>query len=113
MANKKINILGTPYNIAFRTQDQEPRLETAYGFCDWSTKTIVIDKNIVRDADSVENIDEFIHKVMRHEIIHAFFHESGLCKENHPWADNEEIVDWLAIQSPKIFVALNKLELLW
>ena len=35
-------------------------------------------------------------KVIRHELVHAFLFESGLSVNS--WADNEEIVDWIAIQ---------------
>jgi hypothetical protein len=37
---------------------------------------------------------------MRHELIHAFLFESGL--DCCSWADKEEIVDWIAIQFPKL-----------
>lgn len=36
-------------------------------------------------------------------IIHAFLHESGL--DVCSWAHNEEMVDWLAIQFPKLYEA--------
>jgi len=32
--------------------------------------------------------------------VHAFLYEGGLNSES--WARNEEIVDWMAIQIPKI-----------
>ena len=37
-------------------------------------------------------------EVMRHEIIHAFFSEAGL----DDYSDNEQLVNWLAIQIPKM-----------
>ncbi len=40
-------------------------------------------------------------KNKRHEIIHAFLFESGLA-ENSEWAQNEEMVDFFAIQFPKL-----------
>lgn len=44
------------------------------------------------------------YKIVRHEIVHAFLKESGLdC--NSDWARNEEIVDWIALQGPKIMAA--------
>ena len=43
-------------------------------------------------------------KVVRHEIVHAFLTESGLA-ENSFWAQNEELVDWIAIQGPKLIKA--------
>ena len=43
--------------------------------------------------------------VLRHELIHAFLFESGLDQNSNlceSWAINEEMVDWMAIQMPKI-----------
>ena len=48
---------------------------------------------------------------MRHEITHAFLNESGLdanASDTDCWAKNEEMVDWFAIQSPKIYKAFNE-----
>ena len=45
---------------------------------------------------------------LRHEIVHAFLGESGLSansNETDAWARNEEMVDWIAIQGPKIWKA--------
>lgn len=52
---------------------------------------------------------------MRHEVIHAFLFESGLAENSNisdAWAVNEEMVDWLAIQAPKIFKAFQKLNII-
>ena len=55
-------------------------------------------------------------KKLRHEIVHAFLFESGLSSNTHgiygAWAENEEMVDWIAIQSPKIFKVFQELEIL-
>ena len=52
---------------------------------------------------------------LRHEILHAFLFESGLDAGSiatyGPWANNEEMVDWFAIQSPKIFKVYSELGL--
>ena len=47
-------------------------------------------------------------KVLRHEIVHAYLCESGLehCSLGEDsWATNEEMVDWMAIQGPKLYKA--------
>lgn len=52
---------------------------------------------------------------MRHEVIHAFLFESGLAENSNTsdaWAVNEEMVDWLAIQAPKIFSTFKKMNIL-
>ena len=98
-----INILGTDYIIRRQTKSENPKLENAYGLCESYSKEIVLDtfEEEKKDVMSVEKFEEFEKKVMRHEIIHAFLGESGL-KSNSDWAENEEMVDWFAIQAPKI-----------
>lgn len=46
--------------------------------------------------------------MLRHELIHAFFCEAGL----DDYSSNEQLVDWIAIQSPKIFKIFQELEIL-
>ena len=46
----------------------------------------------------------YYKNVLRHEIIHAFFFESGL----DTYCNNEELVDWLAIQVPKMIDVFDK-----
>jgi len=60
------------------------------------------------EPDSV--IRQRAKQVLRHEIIHAFLYESGLygsSLSSDRWALNEEMVDWLAIQFPKILKAFE------
>lgn len=58
-----------------------------------------------------DNIAEYNKKVLRHEIIHAFLRESGLSgnsmQYDGAWAQCEEMVDWIAIQFPKILKAFQ------
>ena len=48
--------------------------------------------------------EELKNKVLRHEIVHAFFHESG-CSE---WTNDENLVEWIAIQVPKMAKAMKE-----
>lgn len=100
----KVNILGVNYEIVLQSKSENPKLENAYGICETYSKKIVIDSEIGTDGnkDNLENIEAFRRKVVRHEIIHAFFHESGL-SVNSDYAMNEELVDWIAFQFPKMF----------
>ena len=95
-----VNVLGTIYTVGVGTEKTDPKLSTAYGYCDPSVKKIVISE-LERDPDSVQDLDAEARKILRHEIIHAFFFESGL-HENCDYAANEELVDWIALQFPKI-----------
>jgi hypothetical protein len=104
MENCKVSILGTEYTIEFNTEEEEPRLETADGLMDFSVKKICIGI-FEPDADSVEDIQAYTRKVLRHEIIHAYFYESGvwdMSGSSEAWARDETITDWFAIQAPKM-----------
>ena len=109
----KIKILGTEYVIKEKNESEDSRLKKAWGYCDFTTKEIVINSDVNKKGEDIcTNSVEWKNKVIRHEVIHAFLYESGL-KENsydsYAWAENEEMVDWFAIQSPKIFEAYKKL----
>lgn len=78
------------------------------GYTDSSTREIIVDdmKSQQDMPGSKKNMEEYKKQVVRHEIIHAFLRESGLDTNSGAcdnWAINEEMVDWFAIQTPKIF----------
>lgn len=67
--------------------------------------------NFKQSIDSVKDLVAYQNKVLRHEIIHAFLYESGLWQDSYGskcWAQNEEMVDWFAIQEPKIHKAFKE-----
>lgn len=106
---KRVKILGTEYRIIESDANAKPILKDAAGICDSSVKEIYIDRRITGKAeDSKANLESVKRKVLRHEIIHAFFSESGL-EEQSDYAVNEELVDWIAIQYPKINAAFRSL----
>ena len=98
-----VNILGADYTIIIGHNDLPDDMD---GLCDETIHTIrAYDYAENRDApDSKKNLDVQAKKVLRHEIVHAFLFESGLA-ENSDWAQNEELVDWIAIQGPKLIKA--------
>ena len=61
------------------------------------------------EGDSAPNdTDAFIRKVTRHEIVHAFLMSAGLTENTlgvEAWADNEEMVDWIAFMGERIYKA--------
>ena len=72
---------------------------------DQSIKEIVVGKFEPNEM-SIEDLQGYTKKVLRHEIIHAFLYESGLWNNSgniKNWAQSEELTDWIAIQSPKLF----------
>lgn len=113
---KTVNVLGTEYKIIFADENEKPRLKTMEcdGYMDQSIKEIVIAK-FEQDGRSLEDLNDYTKKVLRHEIIHAFFYESGMWNNSgtsEAWGQDETITDWIAIQSPKIFQAFKEAECL-
>lgn len=114
----KINILGQTYTVSRVKKGQDAYIDKMdfSGYCDDIKKKIVI-----LDLSSVpayaNESDEYRKKcedlTLRHEVIHAFLSESGLewCSftPEKAWAKNEEMVDWIAIQFPKILEVYRKL----
>ena len=109
----KINILGTDYEVIKQNSTENSNLEEKWGYTEPYSKKIILDTEIGKRNDkiSAERQDLFANTVFRHEIIHAFFIESGL-NDNCDYATNEELVDWIAIQFPKIYSIFKELDLL-
>ena len=112
-----VTILGTDYKIVCVGEDDEQYKElnerNALGLNCSDSKEIILDKvNISSPC--------MLKQVLRHEILHSFLFESGLDANSFKdsddsglaWALNEEMVDWFAIQSPKIFAVYKELGIL-
>ena len=105
MNDRKINILGSEWTIKEQSETENELLKNCDGYCDWTTKEIVIEREI---NGTLSDMQQYIKKVTRHEIIHAFLCESCLSEcsgESQAWATNEEMVDWFARQGSKIYAA--------
>ena len=116
-----VNVLGTEYKVETHKISEDNTLKSNgwSGYCDETLKLIVV-------ADTSEEeyypnmTDEakliMTKEILRHEITHAFLDESGLqsssLQYSSGWAVNEEMVDWFALQSPKIFKAFKDCECL-
>lgn len=114
---KTIKILGTSYKVHTNvpvTKDRE--LIDRFGYCSYKERRIV-----VADMNTIESWVNESHdaklsqmkETLRHEIIHAFLNESGLMGSSStgiPWAMNEEMVDWFAMQLPKIIKVFRQLD---
>ena len=101
----KIDVLGTEWSIEERAQTEDNRLNDCDGYCDWTARLIVIEREI---DGNLTDMERYIRKVKRHEIIHAFLFESGLAESALPtnaWSRNEEMVDWLARLGERIYKA--------
>ncbi len=112
----KVNILGTPYVIRYVDPGEDAYMDDNEigGYCAFYSKEIVI-LNVEKKADwkneSPERVADEKCRTLRHELIHAFLDESGLAWNSFPaqraWARNEEMVDWFAIQMPKLLEAFR------
>ena len=106
-----VNVLGSRYEIYYREKKEDPELKGLDGYTDFTARKIVICRQ-EREKASDEVSATFLEKeTLRHELIHAFLHESGLsyCSlKAETWAANEEMVDWLALQMPKIVKAMKE-----
>ncbi len=107
----QVNILGVPYSIEYADEESDSRIEGNYGFTDSSVKEIGICR-LEPESNSMKNLKSIEMKVARHEIIHAFLEESGLGEECS-FARNEELIDWIAIQLPKILEACQQAKALY
>lgn len=95
---EKVHILGEVYSIV--EDGSIINSDGADGLCERLTKTITIvpkDKILDEECSDEERTKRY-NEVMRHEIIHAFFFESGLSR----YATDEDLVDWIAVQFPKL-----------
>lgn len=97
--NKKtLNILGVEYKVVFYNDRNFPKVGYD-GLCNSVSKTISI--RLKKDK-TLQN------EVLRHEIIHAFFHESGLTD----YENDEVLVEWVAMQFPKMKKVIANSEVL-
>lgn len=103
----KIDVLGSEYEVLKRNVREDPKLgDDSGGYCDPTVRRIVI-AMFEDDVNNCDDMDCIYKQTLRHEIIHAFAFESGLsgCSE---WAMNEEMVDWVAAQFPKLIQSFEQ-----
>lgn len=101
-----ISILGTEYFVYYKSPSEDKFLMECDGYCDKSSKKIVVNTENLE----LENFPVYQKKCLRHEIIHAFLYESGLAEnwEHKNFGQEETVVDWVAIQFPKLLEIFQK-----
>ena len=111
---KRVNILGTEYEIIVKKYDDEEVFaeQKIDGYCDGVKRQIVVcDMATYKgwEKEDAQSVELQMKQTLRHEIVHAFFNESGLqsnsMQYDGAWARCEEMVDWIALQGPKIYAA--------
>lgn len=116
MADNKttVSILGTEYTVEVRQYDEDEyfKARSVDGYCTAETHEIILcDLSTFPglEKEELQTIEAAQKHTFRHEIVHAFFNEIGLQDSagqyDTAWSKNEEMVDWIAIQGPKIYAA--------
>lgn len=98
----KVNILGTKYNVII---DNSLSHTQADGVCKTYDKIITVRPipEMLGADDCYKSKEARFKEVIRHELIHAFFEESGLFE----YCSDERLVDWIAKQFPKMLTAMR------
>lgn len=100
---QKIDILGQEYKLLKGNAKKYDSLNGADGFTDLYANKIVIDELLGTPEGGYksENPTGVINRVYRHEVLHAFFKESGI---SYKFSNDDEefLVDWIAVQFPKL-----------
>jgi len=92
-----MNILGTEYKFNDDVDPNNPKFAGGSGYIELYSKEINI-KKIAIEPRTYNKLRFFKEAVIRHEIIHAYFHESGMSD----YCEDEKLVEWIAIMSPKM-----------
>ena len=107
----KVNILGTEYDVKLLDdRDETMKAMSCDGYTEKKKKKIrVLDVTKNTDSGQQEDIERYQKLILKHELIHAFLYESGI--DFKMQFHNEEMVDWLAMQFPKISEVFDKMEI--
>lgn len=109
-----VNVLGTQYTVEVKKYDDDTTFseKSWSGYCsDYAKQIVICDMSTHKEFLDSTNLEQMAcqKRTLRHEIVHAFLNESGLCDNSFsadmPWARSEEMVDWIAIQGQKIYSA--------
>jgi len=112
--SKRVSILGTQYTVRYVGPENKTLADRgAVGYTNAHIKTILILDT--RQDPSCSHFKGHLSSAidtMRHEVIHAFLDQSGLGGNSmsvRAWAENEEMIDWFAIQWPRIQLVIDQL----
>ena len=110
-ATKQVHVLGAVYTIYECKRGEDETVDANFdagesdAYTDFTTRDIILEE-IEPSPGNVADLEAYRSHRLRHELVHAFLHESGLsgcASGSECWPRNEEMVDWFAIQAPKIF----------
>lgn len=100
-----VTILGQKYKLLLHTDEDDPKLKEWNGYHEPYSKKIVVDSELVECTNKAtlgaENPEVYLRHIYRHEVMHAFFEESGITYLFDK--DKEDfMVDWIARMYPKM-----------
>lgn len=113
-----VDVLGTRYTIEVHKKSEDKYLSDNHidGYCSEYAKKIVISALDDYEAYTEDEKEKLTKAILRHELVHAHLNESGISDSGlQPpisWAKNEEMVDWIALQFPKMLEAFKWCECL-
>ena len=99
-----VNILGQNYRVIDNDSILKDNLDGLAAVYD---KVIMVRpmEELLDPMTDVNTKKAYRREVIRHEVIHSFFRESG----NERWQNDEDLVSWIAIMYPKINKVFGKL----
>lgn len=103
--NRKINILGTEYEILFDLESIDTDGEARFYDKKIHVRPV---ENMLDNTSAYDEKLERAKEVIRHEIWHCALFEMGADE----YADNENLVSLLAINSPKIFKMFQEINVM-
>ena len=108
-----LTILGEKWTLKFVHEQDDKYLKNADGYTDKTTRKIVVLGYPPEDSEP-EDWESYLKKCIRHEIIHAYLFESGLAENFHhqEFGHDETMIDFIAIQFPKILQTFEDAEAL-
>ena len=106
-----VNILGTDYTIEEKTVKEDTKLENSEGYCDPSIKKIVVLRESEGGLLEAGDFEKVKQATIIHETLHAFLFESGI-NDNALKGVEELVVEWMALQLPKIVKTFKELGVL-
>lgn len=99
---KKFKVVDTTYTLHYASEVENYKLRNANGITELYSKEIILDlTDAFESPNAMEKVELYYERVLRHELMHAFFFELGF----RNYCDDESLVDLIAIK----FSSLEKL----